>query len=434
MKVVGQNNSFRKKLIVLGCGFGGLKLAKMLKNSVYEVILIDRHNYHEFAPLFYQIASSGLEPGAICFPLRYEFSRASNIHYKYGNVNSIDTKNKIVLTDNGDFKYDLLVIGIGVTTRFFGMTDIEEFSYTLKTTSEGLLLRNQILLCLEKATECKEEECRKRMLTFVISGAGPAGAEIGGALGELKKYVIKREYPEINPSEVRIIIIEAADRVLRAMSNEASIKSAKYLNELEVEVYLNTGITRYDGKIVETNTGEKIPTDTLVWTAGVEGIKIKGLSSEDFGQSNRLLVDKYNRLIHHDDIYAIGDCCLMITPQSPHGHPQVAQVAIQQGANLAKNLKEESFIHEFSYKDKGSMATIGRNRAVVDLKLFHFGGRLAWWTWLFIHLITLVGIRSKIITFVNWVWNYFTYNSSLRIMVNPTLRNKRPSPTCESSE
>lgn len=422
--------SEKRQLVILGCGFAGLKLAKEMKHSNYDIIIVDRHNYHEFAPLFYQVASCGLEPGAICFPLRKEFRNAANIHFKYGDVLEIDTRFHKVVTDTEEFFYDELVIAMGVTTRFFGMQNVKDYSFTLKSTSEGLLLRNQILLCLEKAAECGDPESRKKMLTFVISGAGPAGVEVGGALGELKKYVIPREYPEINPEEVQILLIEASDKVLRTMSPVASRKSAKFLQELEVDVLLNTGIVNYDGNEVVTSRGDHYPTDTLIWTAGVEGAPIKGLEADNFGPGNRILVNEYNQLIHHEHIYAIGDCCLMITAEKPFGDPQVAQVALQQAVTLSKNLRKQTMGIKFRYNDKGSMATIGRNRAVVDLPYHKFAGRFAWWMWLLVHLVTLVGVRNKIVTLINWVWNYFSYNSSLRLLIKPTQRAKRPTPYC----
>ncbi|MEG0947785.1 MAG: NAD(P)/FAD-dependent oxidoreductase [Bacteroidales bacterium] len=420
----------KKKIVLLGAGFAGLKFAKLMKQSDYDITIIDRHNYHEFAPLFYQIASCGLEPGAICFPLRKEFRNASHIHFRLGEVKSIDPLLHKVTTDTDDFFYDYLIIATGTTTKFFGMQEVKDYSFTLKTTSESLLIRNQVLLCLEKAVECNNPVSRKQMLTFVISGAGPAGVEIGGALGEMKKYVLPREYPELHPEEMRILLIEAADKVLRTMSENASQKSARFLHELEVEVMLNTSIVNYDGHEVVTSTGEHVPTDTVIWTAGVEGSYFPGLKSDDYGASNRLLVDRFNRLIHYESIYSIGDCCLMITPEKPHGDPQVAQVAIQQAVNLANNLISGEFSTPFNYKDKGSMATIGRNRAVVDLKHSHLAGRFAWWMWLLVHLVTLVGVRNKIVTLINWVWNYFSYNSSLRLLIKPAIRNKRPKPEC----
>lgn len=420
----------KKKIVLIGAGFAGLKFAKLMKNSDYDLTIIDRHNYHEFAPLFYQIASCGLEPGAICFPLRKEFRHAHNIHFRLGEVESIDPLLHKVTTDTEDFFYDYLIIASGTTTKFFGMKNVKDYSFTLKTTSESLLIRNQVLLCLEKAVECNNPESRKRMLTFIVSGAGPAGVEISGALGEMKKYVLPREYPELNPDEMHIILIEAADKVLRTMSDNASRKSAQFLHELEVEVLLNTGIVNYDGNEVVTSTGNHYFTDTVIWTAGVEGTYFPGLQPEDYGPANRLYVDRFNRLIRHEGIYAMGDCCLMQTPEKPHGDPQVAQVAIQQAVNLANNLLAGEFTTPFSYKDKGSMATIGRNRAVVDLKHSKMAGRFAWWMWLLVHLVTLVGVRNKIVTLINWVWNYFSYNSSLRLLIKPALRNKRPKPVC----
>lgn len=430
----GSHSKEKKHIVILGAGFAGLRFANLMKHSNFEITIIDRHNYHEFAPLFYQISSCGLEAGAICFPLRKEFRNQKNIRFKLGEVKTIEPEYHKVITDSEEIFYDYLIIATGVTTKFFGMKTIQDYSFTLKTTADGLLMRNQILLCLEKAAQCKNRESRKKMLTFVISGAGPAGVEIGGALGEMKKYVLPREYHDIDSSEVKIILIEAADKVLRTMSDTASRKAARFLQELEVEVWLNTNIVSYDGNEVVTSKSEKIPTDTLIWTAGVEGFPFPGLKPDDFGAGNRLLVNEFNQLQKYPSIYAIGDCCLMGRPDKPHGDPQVAQVAIQQATNLAKNFLSAKFDSPFTYKDKGSMATIGRNRAVVDLKWHKFAGRFAWWMWLLVHLLTLMGIRNKIVTLINWIWNYFSYNSSLRLLIKPAIRAKRPMPYCNPCE
>lgn len=424
------NLTDKKRIVLIGAGFAGLNFAKLMKNSDYDVTLIDRHNYHEFAPLFYQIASCGLEPGAICFPLRKEFRNSRNIHFRLGEVEAIDPVAHKVITDTEDYSYDYLIIASGTTTKFFDMEDVKQFSFTLKTTSESLLIRNQVLLCLEKAVECNNPESRKRMLTFVVCGGGPAGVEISGALGEMKKFILPREYPELNPEEVQIVLMDRGKRLLKAMSENAGQYAAKFLKELEVEVLLGTGITNYDGNEVVTTTGKHYFTDTVIWTAGVEGSYLPGLQAEDYGPAKRLYVDQFNKLIRHEDIYAIGDCCLMQTPENPNGDPQVAQVAIQQSANLAKNLLVGQFKTPFKYRDKGCMATIGRNRAVVDLKHTKMAGKFAWFTWLLVHLVTLVGVRNKIVTLINWVWNYFSYSSSLRILIKPALRKRRPKPVC----
>ncbi|MGL5683986.1 MAG: NAD(P)/FAD-dependent oxidoreductase [Marinifilaceae bacterium] len=423
-------NNAKKHIVIIGAGFAGLKLANQIKHSNLDITILDRHNYHEFAPLFYQIASCGLEPGAICFPIRRELSKYSNVRFKLGELQGIDIERRTVIANDEEIDYDVLVLATGVVTRFFGMKDVETHALTLKTTAEGLLMRNQILMCLEKAAHCPDATARKRMLTFVVSGGGPAGVEISGALGEMKRYVIPREYPDINPDEVRIILIEAADGVLRTMSDNASRKAAQFLQELEVTAMLGTSITSYDGNAVTTNHGDKIETTTLIWTAGVEGVKYNGLQMEDFGPGNRLLVDEYNALKNHKNIYAIGDCSLMLSETLPKGHPQVAQVAIQQAENLAHTLLHPESKHAFQYHDKGSMATIGRNRAVVDLKHMKMAGRMAWLIWLFIHLISLMGIRNKLVTLINWTWNYFSFNTSLRLLISPAPRKEIPTPDC----
>ena len=421
----------RKKLVILGCGFAGLQLSKHLdKTEEYEIYLIDKHNYNEFSPLFYQVASCGLDSGSICFPIRREFKYSTHFHFCFEEMKSIDTEKQLVQVGNFQIPYDKLVIATGVVSRYFGNDAIRDYSFDLKSVPDALLLRDQILLSIEKANECTDIEVRKKLLTFVICGGGPAGAEIAGALGEFKKFIIPKQYKRLDSRDMRIIVIEGSGKIIHSMSEHASTKSAQFLQELGVELILGAHIQNYDGKTVTTDKGDSIDTQTLIWTAGVEGVVFPGLDKTDYGPGNRLLVDEYNRLKNHPEIFAIGDCCLMITDEKPRGDPQLAQVAMQQAVNLARNLKQPdvSKWKKFSYYDKGSMAIIGRNRAVVDLKHHHFAGRTAWWLWLFIHLIMLIGVRNKVVTFINWVWNYFSYDGNLQLIIKPSDRDKKPMP------
>ncbi len=415
-------NNYKKRLVIIGGGFAGLNVAKRIDKNLWDVTLVDRNNYHSFPPLFYQVASSGLEPASITFPLRREFTRRSyrGCSFRLGKVMGIDAGKHTVSTKNETIPYDTLVIAAGTTNNFFGIPDLQKHVFTLKSTMEAVRCRNEFLDRLERAAICTDETRRRRLLTFVVIGGGPTGVEIAGALGEMKRYVIKREYPEIDPDSVRVVLVEGSDRLLRTMSEKSSADALVDLGKLMVEVQLQKTMTAYtDGRATFAD-GSYIDTDTLIWTAGITGVpfQITGAPVEQ-GRGGRFVVDEYNAVQGVDDIYAIGDIALMETPAYPHGHPQLAQVAIQQGQLLARNLNAKEPRKQFVYRDKGSMATIGRNKAVVDMGKAHLNGWIAWLAWMFVHLLTLLGMRNKTVVLVNWIWGYFTFSTSLRLLFRP---------------
>ena len=413
----------KKRLIIIGGGFAGLNLAKHVDKDMWEVVVVDRNNYHSFPPLFYQVASAGLEPASISFPLRREFHSRSyrGTSYHMGTVKEIDVAARTVSTQFETLQYDACVVAAGTTNNYFGIEDLEKHVYTLKSTAEAIRCRNEVLDRLERATLCNDPARRRSLLTFVVVGGGASGVEIAGALGEMKRFIIKREYPTIDPDEVRVIIVEGSDALLRTMSPRSSADALKGLEKLCVEVHLNKTMKSYRDRVLTFADGSTIETDTVVWTAGVTGVSfdIKGADITP-GAGHRLIVDQCHRVVGADGLYAIGDISLMNDPDYPHGHPQVAQVALQQGLNLAKNLSHnERSPKPFKYRDKGSMATIGRDLAVVDMGKIHLSGRIAWWAWLIVHLLSILGMRNRTVVFINWTWNYWTFSTGLRLIVRP---------------
>lgn len=411
----------KRKLIIIGGGFGGLNLARSIDKDNWDVVLVDRHNYHSFPPLFYQVASSGLEPASISFPFRREIRgrRFKGVSFHMGDVKEIDVLARKVHTQFETLDYDKLVIAAGTTNNFFGIADLEKHVYTIKSTPEAIRCRNEILARLEEASLCHDPARRRRLLTFVVVGGGPAGVEIAGALGELKRYIIAREYPSISPEEVRVILVEGTDALLRAMGPKSSADALKGLSQLMVEVMLGKSMKAYTRGLLTFADGSTIDTDTVVWTAGVTGVSfdLKGTDVKP-GPGNRWAVDEYNAVKGIPDVYAIGDIALMQTDDYPRGHPQVAQVAIQMGNTLARNLSADS-PKPFKYRDRGSMATIGRNRAVVDIGKIHMSGLVAWLAWIVVHLMTLLGMRNRTIVFINWMWGYFNFSAGLRLLLRP---------------
>lgn len=408
---------------------GGLNLAKKLDKKMYEVIVIDSHNYHSFPPLFYQVASSGLEPASILFPFRRELNgkKYDGVSFRMGEVSQIDVQRKHVHTQYETIDYDMLVIAAGTTNNFFGIPDLEKHVYTIKSAPEAIRTRNEILDRLERASISTDPAERARLLTFVVVGGGPSGVEIAGALGELKRYIIKREYPSIRQDEVKVILVEGSDALLRTMGPKSSAAALEGLGQLMVDVQLERIMQNYDKGVLTFKDGSTITTDTVIWTAGITGVpfSIKG-SDIGAGRGGRWEVDEYNRVKGMDDVYAIGDIAYMPTADYPAGHPQVAQVAIQMGANLAHNLSKPASPRPFRYHDKGSMATIGRDRAVVEMKRMHLSGRIAWWAWLLVHLMAIMGVRNRTVVFINWMWNYFNFSAGLRLLLRPNrypLRN-----------
>lgn len=423
------NKADKKKIVVLGGGFAGLNFIKHIDHKLYDVTLIDKHNYHTFPPLFYQVASSGLDSTSISFPFRREFrkARARGTRLIMSQVSEVDSVRKVVVTPWATVPYDILVVALGTTNNFFGQPDLIKSVYTLKSAAQAIRCRNDILDHLERAVATRDSNLRRRLMSFVVVGGGPAGVEIAGALGEMKRYIIPREYPDLDPEEVNITLLEGTQRLLGTMSENASAKAYKYLGELLVDVKLNTLMKSYDNDIVTLSDDSTLDAGLVIWTAGVTGTPFPIVTADEAeiarGRGNRLTVDSTHAVEWLKDIYAIGDIALMTSDKAfPAGHPQLAQVAIQSARNLARNLNDGTAT-PFVYNDKGTMATIGRNRAVVDLKHLKFDGFFAWLTWMFIHLITLLGIRNKVTVLVNWLWAYFSYSTSLRLIMHP---NKFP--------
>lgn len=427
----------KKRVVVIGGGFAGLNFVKHLDLKYFDVTLVDRNNYHSFPPLFYQVASSGLDPSSICFPLRRELRKrhGTRVKFNMGIVSRIDTVRKYVHTSLDDIPYDILIVAAGTTNNFFNMPQLAKSVYTLKSTPEALRCRNDILGILERAAVAQSSEERRKLLSFVVIGGGPTGVEIAGAIGEMKRYVLPREYPTIPQDDFSVTIVEGADRLLKVMSDESSVSAEKELQSLMVSVKLGVNVKEYDPKkeTVELADGSILPASVVIWTAGVTATPFKWETDrvadgvpEFIGHGGRLKTDSHCRVDGFDNIYALGDISLMDGDKAfPQGHPQLAQVALQQGKLVAENLNnamrgKQQKVKGFEYNDKGSMATVGRNRAVVDLKHLHFHGFSAWLVWMFIHLISILGMRNKITVLINWIWAYFNYSTSLRLLIHPS--------------
>ncbi|MFN8117842.1 MAG: NAD(P)/FAD-dependent oxidoreductase [Bacteroidia bacterium] len=408
----------RKKIIIIGGGFAGLNLAKKLNNSNYDVLLIDRQNHHQFQPLYYQVASARLEPSNISFPFRKIFQKSNNIQIRLAEVTKIVAAENKIETNIGDFNYDYLVIATGCKTNFFGNEQISNHALAMKTTEEAIEIRNNILLNFEKYISAKDHE-KEALLNIVLVGAGPTGVELAGAFSEMKKHILPRDYPHIDFSKLKVILLDGSKNTLNSMSEESKKASRKYLEELGVIIRTETVVTNYDGVNAMLNTGEIILTNNLIWAAGVTGNIIEGISTENIIR-NRYKVDRFNKIQGTQNIYAIGDIAYMETPLYPNGHPQLANVAINQGKNLAANflnLLNEKAQKEYEYKDLGSMATIGKYRAVVDLPFIKFQGFFAWYIWMFLHLMLILSVRNKLAIFFNWAWSYIMKDSSLRLIL-----------------
>lgn len=411
----------RERVVVIGGGFAGLNFIKHLDDSKYEIILVDRNNFHGFPPLFYQVASSGLDPTSIAFPFRRELrdGKRHKAEFHLGEVKGIDVAAQTVITSFETIRYDRLVIAAGSTNNFFGNDDLLEKVYTLKSTDEAIRIRNEMLDRFERASIEPDAGKRRRLLSFVVIGGGPAGVEIAGALGEMKRYVIKRDYPTLSPDDVSIVLLEGSDRLLRTMSEKSSADAHKGLEALMVDIHLDTIMKSYgDDNIVTTTAGDTYYSEMVIWTAGVQGVQFEWTGMDKpVGGGGRVITDGFCRVEGTENVYAIGDVGIHTSDDAPRGLPQLAQVAIQQGKFLARIFNTGRADKPFRYKDKGSMATIGRNRAVADLPHYHFSGWLAWVAWMFVHLLSLLGMRSKINVLLNWMWAYFTYNTSLRLLL-----------------
>jgi NADH dehydrogenase len=409
----------QKRIVIVGAGFGGLKLAQKLVGSGYQIVLIDKNNYHQFQPLFYQVATCGIEPSSILFPLRKIFQKQKDIYIRVAEVYSVDAKKKELQTSLETVWYDYLVISTGVNSNFFGMKNMEEFAIPMKSVSEAMAMRNRLIQSFEKAVTLRDQNARRSLLNIIVVGGGPTGVEVAGAIAEMKKFVLPKDYPDLNFDAMQITLIEGSHALLGGMSEHASEKALFYLNRLGIKVMLNTRVTDFDGNLL--SIGEtKIETKTVIWAAGISGVIPEGFPQESVNREKRLYVDEYNKVKGVENIFAIGDVCIMLNPDLTKGHPQVAQVAIQQGLNLSENfmrIKRNSDLKPFKYKDRGAMATIGRNRAVADLPSVRFAGFIAWLTWMFVHLMAIVGVKNRLLIFINWMWNYLTYDQSLRLIL-----------------
>ncbi|HEX8377204.1 MAG TPA: NAD(P)/FAD-dependent oxidoreductase [Pedobacter sp.] len=410
------------KVIIIGGGFGGIQLAKKLNEKEVQILMLDRHNYHTFQPLLYQVATGGLEADSIAFPLRKIFKGQRNFTFRNADVLSINPENNTINTTIGEFEYDYLVLATGSNTNFFGSKELEHYTMPMKTIPEALNLRSMLLQNLEEALIESDPIKKAGLLNFVVVGAGPTGVELSGALSELKRHVLKKDYPELDISNVNIYLIEGSNVVLGPMSPQAQRSSKEFLIEMGVEVLTGVTVVSYDGEVIKLSNDLEIISKNVLWSAGVKGDFPKGIPTENIVRGGRIKVDSYNRVESFQNIFAIGDVAAMITEGTPNGHPGVAPVAMQQGKLLAKNLikiinKEEP--EPFKYFDKGSMATVGRNRAVVDIGKIRFQGVFAWFVWMFVHLMSLVGFRNKLVVFVNWIWSYFSYDRGTRLIIRP---------------
>lgn len=415
----------QKRLVIIGGGFAGIELAKRLNGKDIQVVILDKHNYHTFQPLLYQVATAGLEPGSIAYPLRKLFQKSSNCIFRMANVEKILTEENIILTNIGQLTYDYLVIATGSKTNYYSLEKEKDEMMAMKSIPQALNLRSLVLQNFENALLTNDLEYRKELMNVLIVGGGPTGVELAGAIAEMKRYVLPNDYPELDVSKMEIHLFEAAPRVLAGMSEKASAKSLKYLRDLGVNVHLETRLNNFENNQVILPDETVIRAETLIWTAGVKGALIDGIPESSLA-GNRLKVNVYNQIEGFENIFALGDVAAMITEDTPRGHPMVAPVAIQQGNLLSKNILElmaNQPMKPFVYKDKGSMATIGRNRAVVDLPFYKFQGLFAWFVWMFVHIMSLVGFRNKTSVFINWVYSYFTYNRALRLIIRPFRRN-----------
>lgn len=417
----------KKRVVIVGGGLGGLRLAEDLYGSGMQVVLIDKNNFHQFPPLIYQIASAGIDPSSISFPFRQIFRKRKDFYFRMAEARMVDTEKKILQTSIGKIDYDYLVLAAGATTNFFGNKNIEEWAIPMKTVPEAMGLRNALLSNFERALTCATKEERQELLNVVIVGGGATGVEIAGALAEMRRYVIPYDYPDMDSSLMHIYLIEAGDRLLAGFSQESSQKAYEFLKSMGVDIQFGKMVTDYRDHKVVMKDGTEIPTRTFLWVSGIRANAMPGIDENHLGRGFRFKVDEYNRIPGLNDVFDIGDQCLQTSDAAyPNGHPQVAQVAIQQAKNLAKNLKlinqgaDSSELTAFHYKNLGSMATIGRNKAVVEIGKFRSQGFFAWVLWLVVHLRSILGVKNKMMVLLNWLWKYVSYNDSIRMITYAT--------------
>ena len=423
------------KLIILGGGFGGLRLARKLSNRAgFDITLIDRFNYHQFQPLFYQVATAGLDASNISFPLRKVFQKSNNVKIRMATVQQIQTEQKKVFTDIGIFDYDALVIATGADTNFFGNEALMANAFPMKSTVEALQLRHRLLSNFEEAVTAKTPEQLQQLMTIVIVGGGPTGVELSGAIADMKRFQLPKDFPELNFDNMKIYLLEGTGKTLANMSESSSSQSKKYLEKLGVTVMTNTLLKDYDGEKVSLQNGEVINSSLVIWAAGIKGNVPTGINKDLIARGNRIKVDNQCKVHGYDGVYAVGDVAYMEQAAWPNGHPQVAPVAMQMADMLAHNLRRQEMksddtnMQEFFYKDKGSMATVGRNLAVVDVPKpkLHFGGFFAWMVWMGLHLMLILGVKNRFFVFSNWLYNYFTYDQNLRLIFKEFYSHPKP--------
>ncbi len=411
------------RIVIIGGGFAGIALAKKLRNKKVQVVLLDKHNYHNFQPLLYQVATGGLEPDSIAYPIRKVVQEFENFYFRLAEVREIDTKNCKVFADIGELKYDYLVMATGSKTNFFGNKEMERNCMAMKTIPQSLNIRSLILENFEQALLTNDIEERHSLMNFVLVGGGPTGVELAGALAEMKKAILPKDYPDLDVRKMEINLIQSGDRILNTMSEHASEKAEEFLVKLGVSVWKNVRVTGYDTRIVTTNSDLSFDSATVIWTAGVQGALVNGLDASCLVErAERIKVNEFNQAEGYENIFAIGDIASMCSEEYPQGHPMMAQPAMQQGRHLAENLVRhinKKAMKPFVYKDKGSMATIGRNKAVVDLKNYKFSGIFAWFVWMFVHLFSLIGFKNKAVVFLNWVYNYIRFDREARLIIRP---------------
>nr|WP_294937454.1 NAD(P)/FAD-dependent oxidoreductase [uncultured Flavobacterium sp.] len=411
------------RIVIIGGGFAGITLAKKLRNKNAQVVLLDKHNYHTFQPLLYQVATGGLEAGSIAYPIRKVVQDYENFYFRLANVKEIDTANQKVIADIGDLHYDYLVMATGSKTNYFGNKEIETYSMAMKTIPQSLNIRSLILENFEQALLTNDIAERNSLMNFVIVGGGPTGVELAGALAEMKKAILPKDYPDLDIRNMGIHLVQGSDRLLDAMSVKSSKNAEDFLRGLGVSIWKNVRVTNYDGRLITTTSDLTFETATVIWAAGVKGALISGLKAESFiERADRVKVNEFNQVLGYDNIFAVGDIAVMASDKFPQGHPMMAQPAIQQGQLLAQNLVrklENREMKPFVYNDKGSMATIGRNKAVVDLPKWHFHGVFAWFVWMFVHLFSLIGFKNKAVVLMNWVYNYIRFDREGRLIIRP---------------
>jgi NADH dehydrogenase len=422
------------KLVIIGAGFGGLRLARQLNNKPgFEITLIERFNYHQFQPLFYQVATAGLDASNISFPLRKVFHHSKNVSIRMAEVEKIVTGENKVITDIGDFEYDHLVIATGANTNFFGNANMEANAFPMKSTSEALQLRHRILHNFEDALSAKDPLVLQRLMNIVVVGGGPTGVELSGALADMKRFVLPKDYPELDFNSMHIYLLEGSPKTLGVMSEKSSEQSLRYLTRLGVTVMTNTHLKEYDGNTAVMQDGSTLEAATVIWAAGIKGNVPVGINPDLIAKGNRIMTNRQCKVQGLENVYAIGDVAYMEEPAYPHGHPQVAPVAMQQADLLVNNLKRvemksgDKYLLDFEYKDKGAMATVGRNLAVVDIPRpkLHFGGILAWFIWMSLHLMLILGVKNRFFVFINWVTSYFTRDQNLRLIFKEFYKEKK---------